>query len=278
MSIQSIAQKIRSLPPLPKSVQQIQQLYASGDPDVAKLVKIIESDPNLTSDVLANANSPLYGFSKKIVSVNQAITLFGTSNIRSVVLATSTKKHFTLNFSPYGINSAEYSQICDMQSALMFQWYMGIDISRAKVLIPLIFLSEMGKILISLDMLHNVYSFDFKNDIKKSDDISKVEYHYTGITTYGINAMLYKHWNFDDIFIEIMEYLDNPSEENAFLQEFANAIKVVHTAVNINDQLTKKSIEKASALAESLGYDAARFERTANRIKEKMEEAAFNGR
>ena len=137
------------------------------------------------------------------------------------------------------------------------------------------FLSEMGKILISLDMLHNVYTSDFKKDIKTSDDACKVEYHYTGVTTYGINAMLYKHWNFDEIFVEIMEYLENSNEEKSYLQEYANAIKVVHKAVNINERLTENSIKKASDLAHSLGYDAARFERTANRIKEKMENPAF---
>lgn len=275
MSLQSMIQKIKSLPPLPKSVQQIQQLYASGDPDISKLVKLVESDPILTSDVLANANSPLYGFSKKIVSVNQAITLFGTSNIRSVVLATSTQKNFLLNFSPYGINSSEYSQICNLQSALMFQWYMGIDISMSKVLIPLIFISEMGKILISQDILHGVYTSQFKKAIKESENISNTEYHFTGTTTYAINALLYRHWNFDEIFIEIMEYLDNPTEENAYLEEYANAIKVVDKAININERLTDKSIEKATALAESFGYDAARFERTARRIKEKMQNATY---
>lgn len=270
MSLQSMIHKIRSLPPLPKSVQYIQQLYSSGDPDISKLVKLVESDPILTSDVLANANSPLYGFSKKIVSVNQAVTLFGTSNIRSVVLATSTQKNFVLNFKPYGINSAEYSEMCNLQSALMFQWYMGVDISMSNTLIPLIFLSEMGKILISQDILNGVYTHEFKKAIKKAEDISKAEYHFTGTTTYAINALLYRHWNFDEIFIEIMEYLDNPVEEKAYLQDYANAIRVVDKAVNINERLTDRSIKKASSLAESFGYDAAKFERTARRIKEKM--------
>lgn len=273
MSLQSMIQKIKSLPPLPKSVQQIQQLYASGDPDVSKLVKIIESDPILTSDVLANANSPLYSFSQKIVSVNQAITLFGTSNIRSVVLATSTQKNFRLNFSPYGINSAQYSQMCDLKSALMFQWYMGVDISMSKTLIPLIFLSEMGKILISQEMLQSMYISNFKKAIKETDDIGKVEYHFTLTTTYAINALLYKHWNFDDIFIDIMEYLDNPTEEKNYLENYANAIKVIDKAVNVNELLTYKSIKNAANLADSFSYDSDRFERTAHRIKEKMQNA-----
>lgn len=275
MSLQSMIQKIKSLPPLPKSVQQIQHLYASGDPDISKLVKLVESDPILTSDVLANANSPLYGFSQKIVSVNQAITLFGTSNIRSVVLATSTQKNFVLNFKPYGINSAQYSQMCDMKSALMFQWYMGVDISMSKTLIPLIFLSEMGKILISQDILRSVYTRDFMKAVKETHDISKVEYHFTGTTTYAINALLYRHWNFDEIFIEIMEYLDNPTEEKAYLQDYANAIKVADEAINVNERLTDRSIERASALAESLGYDSQRFERTARRVKEKITNSAY---
>ena len=87
MNFESIISTIKSLPPLPKSVVEIQKLYVSGDPDIHLLVKIIEADPILTSDILAEANSPLHSFSKKIIAVQQVITLLGTSAIRSLALA-----------------------------------------------------------------------------------------------------------------------------------------------------------------------------------------------
>jgi HD-like signal output (HDOD) protein len=273
MSFESIVSKIKSLPPLPKSVQEIQRLYATGDPDINHLVKIIESDPILTSDILAAANSPLHNFSKKIIAVKQVVTLFGTASIRSLALATSTQKSFKLDFRPYSLSNTEYSRMCDMQSMLMFQWYMGIDISKSKILIPLVFLSEMGKILIANELNNSEYAAAFQQEIKESENISEVEDMYAGTTTAAINALLYKHWNFDELFIDIMEYLDKPTEEKNYLLEYANALKVVHTAINVNSQLTDESIARATLLAESFGYDSSRFEKTAKRIKQKIEDA-----
>ncbi|MFA6196118.1 MAG: HDOD domain-containing protein [Sulfurimonas sp.] len=273
MNFESIISTIRSLPPLPKSVVEIQKLYVAGDPDINLLVKIIEADPILTSDILAEANSPLHSFSKKIIAVQQVITLLGTSAIRSLALASSTQKNFKLNFQPYGLSNAEYSNMCNLQSMLMFQWYMGVDISKSKILIPLVFLSEMGKILIANELNDSEYATIFQKEIKESDNISEVERMYAGTTTTTVNILLYKHWNFDEMFIDIMEYLENPCEEKSYLQEYANAIQVVHTAVNVNNLLTVESIQKATLLAESFGYDSARFEKTAKRIKQKLEEA-----
>lgn len=273
MNFESIISTIKSLPPLPKSVVEIQKLYVSGDPDIHLLVKIIEADPILTSDILAEANSPLHSFSKKIIAVQQVITLLGTSAIRSLALASSTQKNFKLNFQPYGLSNADYSNMCNLQSMLMFQWYMSVDISKTKILIPLVFLSEMGKILIANELNDSEYTTIFQKEIKESDNISEVEKMYTGTTTEAVNVLLYKHWNFDEMFVDIMEYLENPNEEKRYLQEYANAIQVVHAAVNVNTLLTEESIQKATLLAESFGYDSARFEKTAKRIKQKLEEA-----
>ena len=70
MGFDSLVKYINELPPLPESVQKIQALYAKDDIELDKLVKLIESDPILTADILARVNSPLYSFSKRIISIN----------------------------------------------------------------------------------------------------------------------------------------------------------------------------------------------------------------
>ena len=125
MGFESIVNRVQTLPPLPESVQKIQALYAGGEPDVKSLIKIVESDPVMTADLLARMNAPLYSFSRRIVSVSQAVPLFGLNPLRGFVLSSAANESLPIDMSPYGISNEKFKQICELQSALMFQWYMG---------------------------------------------------------------------------------------------------------------------------------------------------------
>ena len=113
-----------------------------GDPEIDELVKIIESDPALTADILSKVNAPLYSFSRQIISILQAVTLFGSAKIRAMVLSATIQRNFNIDMSPYGISTADFARISAIQSELMFQWMMGIDVDRAKLLTPIAFLME----------------------------------------------------------------------------------------------------------------------------------------
>lgn len=56
----------------------------------AKLAEVIAYDPGLTVRVLKLANSVYYGRTQQVETVAQAVTLIGTSDLRHLVLATST--------------------------------------------------------------------------------------------------------------------------------------------------------------------------------------------
>lgn len=268
MGFESIVKRIESLPPLPESIQKMQQLFAKGDVDINALVKVIESDPILTANVLAAANSPLYSFSKQIVSVSQAVTLFGATTIRGLVLQTAMKQSFILNLEPYGLSEQQFSEVSSLQSTLMFQWYMGIDISKAQLLTPLAFLLEMGKVVIANEIAQSEYATLFKEELLESGAVDALEEFYAEVSTLEVNAMLFEHWHFDEQFVAIMRAF---KKHDAHYSEYIQALKVVQMAVNVREQLTPNSIENAKALASSYGYDSARFEKIVNRLLEKLQ-------
>ncbi|MDQ7066772.1 MAG: HDOD domain-containing protein [Sulfurimonas sp.] len=78
MSYLPLIARIESLPPLPESVLKIEALFIEGEPNIDDIVKLIEADPSLTADILAKVNAPFYGFSKILISILQAVTLFGS--------------------------------------------------------------------------------------------------------------------------------------------------------------------------------------------------------
>ena len=272
MSYIPLIARVDSLPPLPESVLKIETLYASGDPDIDDIVKIIEADPTLTADILAKVNAPFYGFSKTIVEILQAVTLFGSTQIRSIVLASSINRSFDIDLSPYNISTLEFSKISMMQSELAFQWYMSIDIEIAKNLTPIAFLMETGKILIAKDILQDNKSEEFLRDTLKYSDVSYVENIYTNMTTAQINAIIFEHLNLNEIFYETMKYLDVEKEipKNILtIKEMIIALRVIRAAVNIHDQLSEYSLNNAIKIIEANSLNVETFTRVVKRIRKK---------
>jgi len=269
MSYVPLIARVDSMPPLPESVLEIEKLFLNDDPDIDAIVKIIEKDPSLTTDVLSKVNAPFYGFSKSIISVLQAVTLLGSSQIRSIVLASSIERNFDIDLSPYDISTLEFSKISSMQSELLFQWYMGINIDVARAITPIAFLMEMGKILISKEVLENQKKDEFLNDLLKYDDINYVENIHTMMTTAQINSLIFKHLNLNDNFSECMKYLDNEHEIPANMIDMVQALQIVRTAINIQDQLSEESVNNALELLKKHHYNADTFLRAVKRLQRK---------
>jgi len=264
--------RVNSLPPLPESVLKIETLYASGNPDIDDIVKIIESDPLLTADILAKVNAPFYGFSKTIVDILQAVTLFGSTQIRSIVLSSSINRSFNIDLSPYNISTLEFSKISMIQSELIFQWYMSIDIELARILTPIAFLMETGKILIAKDILQENKTKDFLIDTQKYSDLSYVENIYTNMTTAQINAIIFEHLHLNEIFYDTMKYLDIEKEIPKNIQnikEMIIALRVVRTAVNVKDQFSDYSLENAVKILKNNSLNVETFNRVVKRITRK---------
>ncbi|QDT03441.1 HDOD domain protein [Rubripirellula lacrimiformis] len=74
------------LPALPHSAIGLLQLSQNSDFGPADFTKPIEADPGLMGQVLKFVNSSYFGFSREIMSVQQALTLVGTRAITNFAL------------------------------------------------------------------------------------------------------------------------------------------------------------------------------------------------
>lgn len=269
MGFESIVSTIKTLPPLPESVIKLDKAFRMGQPDMKTIIDIIEHDPLLTASILAKVNTPVYGLKNKIVSVMQAVTLFGLSTVRAFALKTAMDQNFSIDMTVYGITNEQFSKISAMQNALMFQWFMGVDVERAKIVVPLSFLMEMGKVIIAKELAESDYVEQFGIDLKERMSISECELEYAGITSYQVSVLLFRHWNFESIFPELIEAVDSQSEMKSEEDEMIYALKAVSTAVNVKECLSDRSIEKALIFVDKMGQDSGRFTKTAIRIREK---------
>ena len=81
-----------TLPPCPDVV--IKLIEAVNDPDVFidQVVKILETDPALTSLILKTVNSALYGLPGNVSSVFKAVSILGLKEIENIALGYAMRK------------------------------------------------------------------------------------------------------------------------------------------------------------------------------------------
>ncbi|MBC8237285.1 MAG: HDOD domain-containing protein [Helicobacteraceae bacterium] len=272
MSYIPLIARVNSLPPLPESVIKIEKLFTHEYPDIDTLVDIIMEDPSLTADILSKVNAPLYGFSKSIVSIVQAVTLFGAPQIRSIALSSSIQRSFDIDLSPYNINTAMFSKISITQSELFFHWYMNIDLDMARDLTPIVFLMETGTILIAKEIIESDKVEIFQKDLSRYENISDVENIHTMMSATQVSALIFQQLHLNEKFSSVMQYLDDEKEVPSAMKDTISIIKIIRAAINIQDQLSEYSLSKAFELLEEHHYDINIFKRAVKRIKSKYYE------
>jgi len=150
----------------------------------------------------------------------------------------------------------------------MFQWYMSVNIDEVKLLAPVAFLMEMGKVVIATEVNNSDYLKLFQDEIKKTDGIKAAEILFTDMTSTQVASKLFEHWYFDETFIVTMKYIDDIENAPDHVKSYINALNVIKKAVNINTQLTDESIIEAANFVEELGLNKDRFIKTAKRLQE----------
>jgi HD-like signal output (HDOD) protein len=238
----SIVDSIMSLPPLPKTIADVNLIYANEDSSLSDMTKAIESDPMIVANILKAANSPLYGFGREIQSVAQAVALFGIEMTRSIAVGNSVKKLLNVDMQPYRVTSERFAEISSLQAALMLKWYNKVDKRKAAKLYLAAFLQETGKIIIASTIMQNDETISFSSEVEMSNNLAEVEKAYVDVTTSEVTSKVFEHWGFDSEFIEIIKYADDPYGAPEDIKEYSIALNIIKTIVPVNKPFSEVAI------------------------------------
>ena len=266
----TILESIKSLPPLPKTITEIQKIYSNPDSSITDLVKVIEDDPMIIANLLKAANSPLYNFKKDIASVAQAVSLFGMSMTRSIVLGNSVRKLLNVDMEPYSASSEKFAEMSSKQATLIHNWYKKINKEKSDKLFLAALLQETGKILIASHIIQKDETTTFRSEIEMTHNIPMVEKSYIGETTATITAAIFEHWGFDSDFVEMIRYSDDPAGAPEEIREYSVALNIAKTIIPINDPLGEIPINIGLKKANDAGYNHELLEDSIDDMLEKF--------
>jgi HD-like signal output (HDOD) protein len=258
---ENILKKIKQLPPLPESAMQIEAVYQNPESSFNDMVKILEKDPLLTADILKAANSPLYGFSREINAISQAVGLFGMGTVRGFALASIVKKSFSLDLKPYGITNEIFSSLSKKQHGLMTAWCMRKENSLLGVLSPAAFLVEIGKVLIAQQIMADGKEEEFRNALADFNTVEEAEREVVGVDTPEVSATIFKQWKFESGLVDVIKHCMEPQKaENEADIRPAAILNVIRTAVPLNGKITDESEAAAKELIKEYGLNMETFE------------------
>lgn len=176
----------------------------------SRLAEIINRDQSLTARILALANSPVYGLSKKISTIEMAISILGIKTIKdlvfgfSVFTATLDKGNRYFLLDEYN----QHSYLCGYVAQLLandFNYPVKSEAFVAGLL------HDIG-----ISIIHRYMNKEFQliSELKFYRRISqtKAEKLILGKTHCEIGAAVASKWNFPDKLIDVIENHHTPVE------------------------------------------------------------------
>ena len=103
-----------SIPLLPRAALEISRLLGNPNTHIDEFVRVLESDPALSVDLLRIANSAFYGFSGATQSVHHAVVRIGLTQIRGLIIVA----HLHGRVLQGGVFQSEAGQISRLSMAL----------------------------------------------------------------------------------------------------------------------------------------------------------------
>lgn len=254
----SLIKNISSFPAISSIVGEVCSICQDPNSSIADLVKVIERDPGIIIDILRISNSPIYGFTREILNISQAVSLFGMGTIKGFVISSVIRKSMKLSLESYGTSATAYLDTCREYNRLLMEAYKRAPNEIKEVIFPASFLMTSGIMLLANEVAKLENIEDFQSKIKEADYFLDVENEFFGVNCADVTALLFEHWNFESALIEAIRGInssDGFSETSAPLRFALNCI-------SLHKQYAPTQLESARKFIadNALDIDSSAFE------------------
>lgn len=102
-----ILKSVSELPPMPQTVFKVREIIANPDSSFKELAKILETDQAMAAQVLKIANSPYYGLSGKVSSIQHAAIVLGHKTLGELMTMAGTSGLLGNKLEGYGLEAGD---------------------------------------------------------------------------------------------------------------------------------------------------------------------------
>ncbi|EPP7422502.1 cheVAW transcriptional regulator CheP [Campylobacter jejuni] len=257
-----LLKSVEVLPPLPDTVSKLRKYVSEANSNIEtmKVAEIISSDPLMTAKFLQLANSPYYGFTREITTINQVITLLGVGNIINIVMADSIRDNFKIDVSPYGLNTQNFLKTCNEEATFIANWLNDEDKKLSHLLVPCAMLLRLGIVIFSNFLIQNHKDKDFLAFLNKSENLALAENEFLGVDHISFLGFLLHRWNFDDVLIESICFVRTPHAAREKVKKSAYALAITDHLFAPHDGSSPFNAKAAVALLKEAKTQGINFD------------------
>jgi HD-like signal output (HDOD) protein len=231
-----IKEKVKSilqLPALPMVATEVVEMVDNPKTSASQLGRVISTDQALAAKVLKIANSPFYGFPKKISTIDFAIIVLGFDALKEIVISISlvsalqkrTDTYFDAKlFWDHSITSGVIGRRLarDLGYRITGEVFVGA------------LLHDMG-----ISVLHRYFNNEYKRivDIVRDSDLSflEAEESVLGATHADVGGWLAERWNLPDHLTEGIRLHHTPLRDSTN----PDLVALIHCADVMANRLTR---------------------------------------
>jgi len=266
-----LSNKIDSLPPLPKTVIDLEEFKKSSNKDLDKLLSIIEQDPLIVATLLKVANSAMFGFNNKVETASRAVHLLGVNFTLSIAFGSAIKNAFSTDLAAYNMSSDGFLRLANMSSNLLAAWLGRVDNELKEELLLPVFLLETGRFILSSVAADNNKADEFLTKLQQTpSELSSLEREYFNSTSTQITASIFKHWNLSDKLVNIIQYTDDLENCSGKYLKESQILYVVKTICNVIDPISDTFIEEGLKKAKEFGLDTRSLEKACEKMQDRL--------
>ncbi|RXI33735.1 HDOD domain-containing protein [Arcobacter defluvii] len=266
----NILEKIESLPPLPKTIIEIEEFRKKPNKEAIDLLKIIEKDALIISTLLKISNSAMFGFRSKVETPSRAINLLGINFTISIAIGGTVQNLLMTNLEPYAINSDDFMRASNISSTLANIWLSKIDAELKEDIILPALLQETGKFILA-DIISSEGKADlFKSKISAGASIESVEKELLDVTTSQVTAQIFRYWKLSENLINMIENVDDVSKATPEYKKKTQILDVIKTAAYIKEPLSDENVERAIKKATLYGFDIKNLKNAIETLQDRL--------
>ena len=222
--ISKLLQSVK-LPVMPEVAQALIRTLNEEDTDITKIRDVISKDPALTATLLRMANSAIFGLSRSVTTLEQAVSVVGTSQIRARALSICMANVFSL---PPGIDRMAFWRD-SMTCAGYAKWLAvgkGMDEHQAWLTGMML---RLGQLIIGQHDQSSIEKIELTP--RKPGERWQRERTVCGFDEGQITAEIARRWDFPEAVVQALAASSQPLETTPFSELGA----VVHLSALLAD-------------------------------------------
>jgi putative nucleotidyltransferase with HDIG domain len=216
-------QDIRNLPSIPLIIFEVSRLLEDPMTNASDLADLISKDQGMVTKILTIANSPFYGLSKKISTIEFAIVILGFENIKNIIIALSMIG--AIKGKGKNWNRKKYWHHCLATASIAKRLAEDLGYPKSGEAFTAGLLHDLGIAIIQL-YFNNEYNKIYKLFNSKDVSFLEAETEVLNITHQEIGNFLVEKWNLPKALCDSILYHHNPDQAN----ENNSLVSIIHLA------------------------------------------------